>query len=96
MRLHIKEVREAYGKTQEDVSRATGMPISVISRLENGRTRPTLTTLERYADGIGCSLIELVNGPTDSSERDLLVAFRKLSDDDKAAVAALVRRLALA
>ena len=46
--------RTAAGLTQEEVAARMATTNSVISRLENGtRTRPTLSTIERYASAVG-------------------------------------------
>jgi hypothetical protein len=65
MSRHLLAARIAAGLTQALVASRMGTTASVISRLENaaGR-RPTLTTLERYAQAVGCSLeIRLVPLP---------------------------------
>jgi ribosome-binding protein aMBF1 (putative translation factor) len=46
--------RAAAGMTQQDVADRMPSTKSVVSRLEGGvRTRPTLTTIEKYARAIG-------------------------------------------
>jgi ribosome-binding protein aMBF1 (putative translation factor) len=46
--------RAAAGMTQQDVADRMPSTKSVVSRLESGmRTRPTLTTIERYAQAAG-------------------------------------------
>jgi len=49
--------RLAAGMTQEQVAARMWTTKSVVSRLESGvRTRPTLTTIERYADAVGATV----------------------------------------
>ena len=49
--------RVAAGMTQEEVAARMWTTKSVVSRLESGvRTRPTLTTLERYAVAVGATV----------------------------------------
>ncbi|MBF0181409.1 MAG: helix-turn-helix transcriptional regulator [Magnetococcales bacterium] len=52
--------RKAVGLTQQQIAQRMGTTASAISRLEsslgNGRTSPSLATLRRYADAIGCKL----------------------------------------
>ena len=49
--------RVAAGMTQEEVAARMWTTRSVVSRLESGvRTRPTLTTLERYAVAVGATV----------------------------------------
>ena len=51
--------RLAAGMTQDEVAARMWTTRSVVSRLESGvRTRPTLTTVERYAVAVG-ALIEI-------------------------------------
>jgi len=51
--------RVAVGMTQEEVAARMWTTRSVVSRLESGvRTRPTLTTIERYAVAVG-AVIEI-------------------------------------
>ena len=48
------------GKTQEDIARSLHTTTSAISRLENSggkqRHSPTLATLRKYAEALGCEL----------------------------------------
>ena len=44
------------GLTQEQVAQRLGTHKSAISRLENGLTRPTLSTIENYALVVGCDV----------------------------------------
>ena len=49
--------RVAAGMTQEEVAARMWTTKSVVSRLESGvRTRPTLTTIERYAVAVGATI----------------------------------------
>ena len=49
--------RVAAGMTQEEVAARMWTTRSVVSRLESGvRTRPTLTTIERYAVAVGAAV----------------------------------------
>lgn len=50
----LAAARTAAGLTQEDVAARMATKKTAISRLESGaRTRPTLTTIERYASAVG-------------------------------------------
>ena len=49
--------RVAAGMTQEEVAARMWTTRSVVSRLESGvRTRPTLTSIERYAVAVGATV----------------------------------------
>ena len=54
--------RARAGLTQDAVAERMGTTKSAISRLESaGKHAPSLTTLKRYADAVGCELqVELV------------------------------------
>jgi transcriptional regulator with XRE-family HTH domain len=51
------QARARAGMTQDDVAARMGTTKSAISRLEAaGRHAPSLTTLKRYAEAVGCDL----------------------------------------
>ena len=45
----LKELRKQMGMTQADVTERTGLLRVYLSRLENGRTTPSIPTLEKLA-----------------------------------------------
>jgi len=49
---NLKSLRAAFGKTQADVSRETGMAQGDVSKLE-ARQDVKLSTLERYVEALG-------------------------------------------
>ncbi|WP_353946912.1 helix-turn-helix transcriptional regulator [Streptomyces sp. HUAS MG91] len=55
----LRLVRERHGVTLADVSRATGISPSTLSRIETGRRKPTLEVVLRLAQEYGVSLDEL-------------------------------------
>ncbi|WP_030677367.1 helix-turn-helix domain-containing protein [Streptomyces sp. NRRL B-1347] len=55
----LQAVRERRGETLTDVSRATGISLSTLSRVENGRRKPNLELLLRLAKAYDVSLDEL-------------------------------------
>ena len=59
-RLMLSRARKAQNITQQEIQRRTGLPQQSISRIEKGTARkqsPTLRTLLKYVDAIGCELI---------------------------------------
>jgi transcriptional regulator with XRE-family HTH domain len=50
-------VRNRAGLTQEDLARKMGTTQPVVARLESGRSRPSMRTLERLADATGSRLL---------------------------------------
>ncbi len=53
----VMEVRNRAGLTQEDLARKMGTTQPVIARLESGRVRPSMRTLERLAEATGSRLL---------------------------------------
>jgi transcriptional regulator with XRE-family HTH domain len=56
----LRELREQKKLMQSDVSGATGLLPGYISRVENGHTTPSISTLEKWAKGLGISLYQLM------------------------------------
>ena len=53
----VIEVRNRAGLTQEELARKMGTTQPVVARLERGRTRPSMRTLERLAEATGSHLL---------------------------------------
>jgi transcriptional regulator with XRE-family HTH domain len=53
----VIEVRNRAGLTQQELARKMGTTQPVVARLESGRTRPSLRTLERLAEATGSRLL---------------------------------------
>jgi transcriptional regulator with XRE-family HTH domain len=53
----VLEVRSRAGLTQEELARKMGTTQPVVARLESGRTRPSMRTLERLAKATGSRLL---------------------------------------
>src|SRR5271157_3621087 len=51
----VMDVRNRAGLTQHELARRMGTP--VVARLESGRTRPSMRTLERLAEATGSRLL---------------------------------------
>ncbi len=56
---NIKRIREAKNLTQKEVISAIGMGAAMYSRIESGKTEPSLTSLEKIARALGIRLAEL-------------------------------------
>lgn len=56
----IKQVREDLGLVQEDLEELSGVNISDISLIENGKRNATVLTLQRLADALGVSLVRFM------------------------------------
>jgi transcriptional regulator with XRE-family HTH domain len=57
----LRELRQKYGVTQEQLSAATGLTEGYISNMERGLKVPSLTTILRIAVALGCKVTELVS-----------------------------------
>jgi transcriptional regulator with XRE-family HTH domain len=55
----LQRLREVKRLTQRTLASRSGLAISYLSRLENGRLQPTLKTLRRLAQGLGVPISEL-------------------------------------
>src|ERR1700692_2724119 len=53
----VIDVRNRAGLTQEELARKMGTTTPVVARLESGRSRPSMPTLERLADATGSRLL---------------------------------------
>lgn len=65
---NIKRVREAKNLTQKEVIMAIDMGAAMYSRIESGKTEPSLTTLEKIAKALGVSLVELIQSDESLSD----------------------------
>src|SRR5271154_2110653 len=53
----VIDVRNRAGLTQQELSRKMGTTQPAVARLESGRSRPSMRTLERLADATGSRLL---------------------------------------
>jgi transcriptional regulator with XRE-family HTH domain len=90
----LRAVRERRGETLTDVSRTTGIPLSTLSRVENGRRKPNLELLLRLARAYGVALDELA-GPPATPEGPRAASPRRLARGRAADTAEDKRRLPL-
>lgn len=59
-RFRLREWRQHLDCTQEELSSWTGVPAVTLSRLENNKRMPNLTTLVKLALALGVNLDDLV------------------------------------
>ncbi len=57
----IKKTRTAKNLSQKEVALALEMDQAQFSRIENGKTDPSFSTIEKIAQALGIELVELVN-----------------------------------
>ena len=53
----IIEARTSSGLTQEELSRKSGINQANISKLEHGKANPSISTLQKLANGLGKRLV---------------------------------------
>lgn len=58
--MNLRRLREAEGMTQLELAMRAGVDAAEISRLEQGRRDPKITTVVRLAAGLGVDAGELV------------------------------------
>jgi transcriptional regulator with XRE-family HTH domain len=63
---NIKRIRTAKSLSQKEVLTVANLDAAQYSRIENGKTDPTVSTLEKIAKALGVSLAELF-----TTEKDL-------------------------
>jgi transcriptional regulator with XRE-family HTH domain len=73
----LKELRRRRGTTLTDLSAATGISVSTLSRLESGQRRPTLELLLPLARAHGVRIDELVGAPPTGDPRVHLRPIRR-------------------
>ncbi|MBS0635860.1 MAG: helix-turn-helix transcriptional regulator [Verrucomicrobia bacterium] len=56
---NIKRIREAKGMSQKELITAIGMGAPMYSRIETGKTEPSISSLEKIAKALGVKLYEL-------------------------------------
>lgn len=63
----VRDARTAAGLSQEELAHRSGLDRSYIGGVERGERNPTLSVIEKIAEGLGVSLAELfaysVKGP---------------------------------
>ncbi len=56
----VRTARQRAGMTLRQLGSATGVSASLLSQIENGRARPSVTTLYSLVAALGVSLDELL------------------------------------
>lgn len=58
---NLRNIRKAQGLTQVDLSQRVGLNRCYLSQIETGaKKNPSLTTVSRLADALGCTLDDLL------------------------------------
>lgn len=94
----IKQIREAKGMTAKEVISAVDMGAAMYSRIETGKTEPSLTTLEKIAKALGVKLSDLFDtddkmadvNSIDGSLMEKVKMIEALSEEEKKTVFSIV------
>jgi XRE family transcriptional regulator, regulator of sulfur utilization len=57
---NLKEIREEKGVTQDNIAMSLGVSRGFISKIENGKTNPTLSTMTKIAKALNVTTDELL------------------------------------
>lgn len=57
----IRQLRQARGRTQEDLAHASGITVTALVRIEGAKANPTWATVRRLAIGLGVSVGEIAD-----------------------------------
>ena len=60
----VRKARTSVGLTQEELADRSGLDRSYIGGVERGERNPTLTVIEKIAEGLGVTLAELFSYST--------------------------------
>jgi transcriptional regulator with XRE-family HTH domain len=94
----IKSIREAKGMTAKEVISAVDMGAAMYSRIETGKTEPSLSTLEKIAKALGVKLSDFFDvddklvdvNSYDGSMMEKVKAIEALSDEEKKTIFSIV------
>ena len=100
--LRIRTLRKRNGLTQEEMADKCELHWTYIGGLERGERNPTLTTMQKVAEGLGVGLTELLSakafqeGPVvdqDTNEGKLMRLLRRENGDTVALAAGILREV---
>ena len=100
--LRIRSLRKRQGLTQEEMADKCDLHWTYIDGLERGERNPTLTTMQKVAEGLGVGLTELLSakafqeGPVvdqDTNEGKLMRLLRRENGDTVALAAGILREV---
>ncbi len=94
----ITKYREERGWTEYQLAERSGLPQSTISSWYRKNMIPTIPSLEKICSAFGITLSQLFSEENDTvtltaSQKKLLDAWAKLSEDKQTAVLALIEKM---
>lgn len=101
MGQRIRLIRQRKGMTQGDMAKRCALHWTYIGGLERGERNPTLTTLHRVAEGLGVTVLDLINTkafkepPTEQETKEgkLIRLLRRKDPESVDLAAGLVREV---
>lgn len=57
----VAQAREEKGMSQRELSRSSGIMQAEISKIEQGKGNPTITTLQKLSKSLGCTITSFLN-----------------------------------
>lgn len=88
----IKEIRKDKGFSVEKLANLVGVSAPYITMLENSERRIYYDVLKKIADALECHPLDITDGPANVAppatrdERELLDAYRKLSEAEQSRI----------
>lgn len=93
----LKNRRKAHGLTQEHLSEQANITVVYLSKIENGRVRPTLELLDTLCETLDLELSDLLTGVQtqgqDYANERVVTLFRRCSPKIKEAALDILERL---
>jgi len=81
---NLRRLRQAAGMSQSALAEASGISRRMIVNLEGGETNISLTSLDRLAEALGATFVQMVSHPQADPQRIEAVAWRGASPDSHA------------
>lgn len=95
MMLRIAELRDARGWTQEELGQRANLAGATISRIETGKLTKSLQRLQRIAEALDVSVIDLFElSEADQLRTEMFRLLAKLEPEDQDAALRILRRMA--
>lgn len=69
--VRLREIRNARHLSQRQLAARLDVPRTYISKIENGRAMPTLSSLQRLASALGVDMCEMVHDARFEREREI-------------------------
>jgi transcriptional regulator with XRE-family HTH domain len=78
---NVRKRSKELGMTQSELSERSGVAASHLSHISHGKANPTLATLERVADVLGQSVIELLAPDSSASQAEAAAPAKKTNGE---------------